>query len=99
MLNVGTRWLFLILYIPFTVNVLFTSLSLKHPPPAPQILTPNFSFLFDDRRTSKSTGVYGENKAAVGVQRVDIEAIKSLSFNENDVLFSRGLLAVEYSLT
>lgn len=29
---------------------------------------------------------------------MDIEAIKSLPFNENDVLFSRGLLAVEYSL-
>lgn len=74
-------------------------LNTSPPRPVPQILTPNFSFLFDDRRTSKSTGVfYGENKAAVGVRRVDIEAIKSLSFNENDVLFSRGLLAVEYSL-
>lgn len=28
-----------------------------------------------------------ENKAAIGVRRVNVEAIKSLSFNESDALF------------
>lgn len=46
MLDAGPRWLFPILYIPFAVNVPFTSLSLKNNPL--RILTPNFSFLFDD---------------------------------------------------
>lgn len=95
-LNVGTCWLFLILYIPFTVMYGLQVCLWKTTPL--QILTPNFSFLFGDRRTSKSTGACcGENKSAIGVRRVDTEAIKSLSFNENYTL-SHVLLVVEYSL-
>lgn len=65
----------------FTVHVALTSLSLKNN--SLHILTPDFGFLFDDKRTSVLTGAFcGENKAAIGA-RVDIEAIKSLSCNEN----------------
>ena len=52
-----------------------------------QILTPNFSFLFGDRGTCTSTEAFcGGNKAAAGVRTVDIDAVKSLSFNKNDAL-------------